>query len=211
MHAGSYHREGGVTSRIGWNYVGSLRNQYQQGTSGIIKLMNVDVFGRTKIACIFGSRIATGDRVGLALVPVDLNKFGVILGPGSKSTVPGDYTDTLLDDNMAHTTAGIGQTSTEKATGEFFTTTGEYHVYQWLPTINGLLCKFLWDLFPEKESKKKGWLYSGAPKVDFIDHISLGCVSNAHTSRRCNDRICRQAIFDTDRYTTCPQIEILVE
>lgn len=212
MHAGSYKKDGGVTHKNGWNFIGPLRNQYQQGTSGIITLMNVDVFGRSKIACIFGSRVNTGDRLGLALVPVNLTAFPSIGGPGSKSTVTGDYVSTLIDD------ASAGRFATESATGKVFEKSGEYHVWQWLPTVNGVLCKFVWDLFGDVkenpdafEENKRGWLHSGAPKVDFIDHVALGCVSNAQGSRRCNDRICRQAVFDTDRYTTCPQIEILIE
>lgn len=214
MNAGSYNKIGGIKSKMGWNYIGSLRNQYQQGASGIITLMNVDVFGRTKIACIFGSRIATGDRLGLALVPVNLKRFKTILGPGSKSTVTTDYLETLFDDNDAFgTNVGTPRSATESATGKVFKTAGEYHVWQYLPTVNGVLCKFLWDLFDENAREKtvRGWALSGAPTVDFIDHIELGCVSNAQMSRRCNDRICRQAIFDTDRYTVCPQIEILIE
>lgn len=212
MSAGSYAKEGGLKTRGGWNFLGPLRNKYQQGSSGIITLMNVDVFGRSKIACIFGSRIHSGDRLGLALVPVNLTKFPSILGPGSKSTVTADYVDTLLDDQSANTvTAGMLSGATESAVGKKFTEKGEYHVWQYLPTVNGVICKFLWDLFDEKEPVKRGWLHSGAPKVDFVDYIALGCVSNAQMSRRCNDRVCRQAVFDTDRYTVCPQVEILIE
>lgn len=210
MNAGSYYGAGGVLDKYGWNYVGSLRNQYQQGTSGIITLMNVDVFGRTKVACIFG-KVSTGDRVGLALVPINLTKFKAILGPGSKSTVPSDYVDTLQDDATANSFTSGMQTSTQTATRERFSGAGQYHVWQWVPTLNGVICKFLWDLWDNKEAVQRGARLSGAPTVDFVNYIDLGCVSNAQMSRRVNDRMCRQAVFDTNRYTTCPQIEILIE
>lgn len=212
LNAGSYFGAGGVLSKHGWNYIGSLRNQYKQGSSGIISLLNVDVFGRTKIACIFG-KVSTGDRVGIALVPVNLTRFKSILGPGSKSTVPADYVSSLNDDATADSITNGLRTSTQTATRERFSDTGSYTVWQWLPTINGVICKFLWDLFPEtdREAVERGTRLSGAPTVDFVEYVPLGCVSNAQMSRRTHDRMCRAAVFDTNRYTTCPQIEILIE
>ena len=90
---------------------------------------------------------------------------------------------------------------------------GEYHVWQWLPTINGNICKEFWSLWPldsEKEPKVFGSRRSGAPKVDFVDYVHLGTVSNCLMREKCVKRQMVKAPFETNTYTLCPQLELLL-
>ena len=217
MDANSHFNTGSVLGtptkpNTGWNFIGSLRNEYQADGSPV-KLYNVDIFGRTKIANMFGSSVASGDHLGLALVPVNLRNFDAakgwsILGPSSKTTVTENYVQTLADDATRNT-----RMRTVDASGKAFQETGEYHVWQWLPTLNGVIVKEFWDLFPdddEREPVLKGTRLSGAPKVDFIQHEHLGTVSNSLMRGKCTKRQMIAAPFETNTYTLCPQLELLL-
>ena len=162
---------------------------------------------------MFGNSVASGDHVGLALVPVNLRNFSAskgwsILGPSSKTTVTEYYIQTLVDDEQRNL-----RMRTADATGERFGERGQYHVWQWLPTINSIIVKEFWDLFPseaEREPVQRGSRYSGAPKVDFIEHIHLGTVSNSLMRNKCRKRQMIASPFETNTYTLCPQIEVLL-
>ena len=198
----------------GWSFVGSLRNSYQTPGSPVI-LHNCDVFGRTKIANLFGRNVVSGDHLGLALVPVNLMNFTLeaglsIFGPSAKSTVAENYVLTLNDDaEMAQ--KGNGCTD---ALGKVFDKQGEYHCWQWLPTLNGILCEEFWSLWPDpgdREPEVLGSRRSGAPTVDFIEHVHLGAVSNSLMRGRCTKRQMTKAPFETNTYTLSPQLELLLE
>lgn len=220
MNSSSYKdRPGGVLGtkyqpNSGWNFAGSLRNTYSAPGSPVV-LHNVDVFGRTKIANLFGKSVKTSDHLGLALVPVDLSNFTVekgwsMPGPSSKSTVTEDYLLTLYDDARM-SKKGFGCVN---ALGDIFKTEGEYHCWQWLPCINGIICQEFWSLWPslnEKEVVAFGTRRSGAPKEDFIDYVHLGTVSNSLMRGRCVTRQMTKAPFETNAYTLCPQLELLME
>ena len=207
-HAG---KNGWLADKGGWNFMGSLRNKYLAPGS-LVTLMNVDVFGRSKIGNIFSRKLQTGDRVGIALVPVNILMYRTIEGPGNGSANPVLYVESLLDDNKVNPKKSTRSAMellidpTSGASGADYTDADKYTVWQWLPTHNGRLCKHTWTLFPAKTvDAKKG------PDVDLIDHISLGCVSNALTCGKSHEAHMRRALMSTDAYTTLPQIEILIE
>ena len=220
MSASSYTKKSGsvmgtaTQPNTGWSFVGSLRNSYQAPGSPII-LHNVDVFGRTKIANLFGRSVKSADHLGIALLPVDLSNFTTekgysMLGPSSKSTITEDYLLTLCDDAVM---AAKGL-ACENALGEIFDTGGEYHCWQWMPCINGIVCKEFWSLWPEKgerEDDNFGVRRSGAPHEDFIDYVHLGTVSNSLMRGRCILSQMKKAPFETNTYTLCPQLELLME
>ena len=220
MSSSSYKKKSGsvlgtaTQPNTGWSYVGSLRNSYQAPGSPVI-LHNVDVFGRTKIANLFGRSVKSGDHLGICLVPVDLSNFTTekgwaMLGPSSKTTITEDYLETLFDD-AAMTAKGLG---CENEVGEKFDKEGEYHCWQWLPCINGIICEEFWSLWPEKgerEDENFGVRRSGAPHEDFIDYIHLGSVSNSLMRGRCTSSQMKKAPFETNTYTLCPQLELLLE
>lgn len=213
-HAG---KNGWLADKGGWNFMGSLRNKYLAPGS-LITLMNVDVFGRSKIGNIFSKKLQTGDRVGIALVPVNILMYRTIEGPGSGSANPVLYVESLLPDGNVKGTPLLNPKKrtrsatellidpTSKDDGADYTDANKFTVWQWLPTHNGRLCKHTWTLFDaSKVDDKKG------PDVDFIDHISLGCVSNALMCGKSHEAHMRRALMSTDAYTTLPQIEILIE
>lgn len=220
MDAGSYKlRSGSVLGtkdqpNSGWSFVGSLRNSYQAPGSPVT-LHNVDVFGRTKIANLFGRNVHSGSHLGLALVPVNLANFKTdngwaMLGPSSKTTITEGYLLTLHDDSVM-SAKGLGCTN---AVGRVFDKEGEYHCWQWLPCINGVICKEFWSLWPEegeREEEEFGTRRSGAPKEDFIDYVHLGTVSNSLMRGKCTKRQMTKAPFETNTYTLCPQLELLLE
>ena len=193
---------------------GALRNSYQTPGSPVI-LHNCDVFGRTKIANLFGRNVVSGDHLGLALVPVNLMNFTLeaglsILGPSAKSTVTENYVLTLKDDAQMKEK---GNACTD-ALGKEFDKQGEYHCWQWLPTLNGILCEEFWSLWPsagDREPEIFGSRRSGAPTVDFIEHVHLGAVSNSLMRGRCTKRQMTKAPFETNTYTLSPQLELLLE
>lgn len=207
-HAG---KNGWLAAKGGWNFMGSLRNKYLAPGS-LITLMNVDVFGRSKIGNIFSKKLQTGDRVGIALVPVNILMYRTIEGPGNGSANPVMYAESLMADDAVgadkRTRSAIELliSPESKQDGVDFKDTNKFTVWQWLPTHNGRLCKHTWTLFhSSKLDAKKG------PNVDFIDHISLGCVSNALMCGKSHETHMRRALMSTDAYTTLPQIEILIE
>jgi len=220
MDAGSFKEQTGsvlgtsTQPNTGWNFMGSLRNSYQTPGSPVI-LHNCDVFGRTKIANLFGRSVKTSDHLGLALVPVNLANFKTekgwaMLGPSSKSSVTEDYLITLYDDS-AMKARGMACVD---ALGNKFGEVGEYHCWQWLPTLNGIICQEFWSLWPEQDEKELeqfGARRSGAPTVDFIDYVHLGTVSNSLMRGRCTNRQMIKSPFDTNTYTLCPQLELLLE
>lgn len=219
-HAGE---NGWSADKGGWNFMGSLRNKYLAPGS-LITLMNVDVFGRSKIGNIFSRKLLTGDRVGIALVPVDILRYPTIEGPGNGSANPKLYAESLLPDNDEET-----QLDAKKRTrsamellidplsemdGEDYAQEGKHTVWQWLPTHNGKLCKHVEKLFPvvdvpDPNDDSKTIKQLDIP--DFIDHISLGCVSNALMCGKTHEAHMQRALMSTDAYTTLPQIEILIE
>lgn len=162
---------------------------------------------------MFGNNVASGDHVGLALVPVNLRNFSAskgwsILGPSAKTAVTENYIQTLADDETR-----ISRMRTADATGTEFRGSGQYHVWQWLPTINSVIVEEFWDLFPgagEREPVQRGKRLSGAPKVDFIEHVHLGTVSNSLMRNMCRKRQMTASPFETNTYTLCPQIEVLL-
>lgn len=220
MDANSHRNYGSVLGNAskpntGWSFIGTLRNEYQAPGSPV-KLYNVDVFGRTKLANLFGRNVKSGDHLGLALVPVNLANFRAesgwaIYGPDSATTVTKEYVTMLHDDHTLHDMDE--SIACETATGKKFKNKKEYHVWQWLPTINGVICKEFWSLWPsdaEKEPVVFGSRRSGAPKVDFVDHVHLGCVSNCLMREKCVKRQMIKAPFETNTYTLCPQVELLL-
>lgn len=200
-HAG---KNGWLADRGGWNFMGSLRNKYLAPGS-LITLMNVDVFGRSKIGNLFSKKLQTGDRVGIALVPVNILRYRTIEGPGNGSANPVLYAESLVADNKVKPIKSTRSAMellvdpTSAASGADYTKAKTFTVWQWLPTHNGKICKHVEILFPA----------GGIP--DFIDHISLGCVSNALTCGKSHEMHMRRALMSTDAYTTLPQIEILIE
>lgn len=220
MDAGSYKFKPGSymgteeQPNTGWSFVGCLTNSYQTPGSPVV-LHNCAVFGRTKIANMFGRTVVSGDHLGLALVPVNIKNFTPdagfsILGPSGKSTVAEQYVLTLKDDADMER-IGLGCTN---AVGKMFKNRGEYHCWQWLPTLNGIICEEFWSLWPkatDREPEAFGTRRSGAPKVDFIEHVHLGSVSNSLMRGRCTKRQMTKAPFETNTYTLLPQVELLLE
>lgn len=207
-HAG---KNGWLADKGGWNFMGSLRNKYLAPGS-LITLMNVDVFGRSKIGNIFSKKLLTGDRVGIALVPVDILMYPTIEGPGNGSGNTELYTQSLLPDandpkdpplldpkKRTRSAIELLVDRPSENDGVDYQDIGKFTVWQWLPTHNGKLCKHVERLF-----------YAGEIP-DFIDHISLGCVSNALMCGKTHETHMRRALMSTDAYTTLPQIEILIE
>jgi len=200
-HAG---KNGWLADKGGWNFMGSLRNKYLAPGS-LITLMNVDVFGRSKIGNLFSKKLQTGDRVGIALVPVNILMYRTIEGPGNGSANPVLYAQSLVADDAAtdvkRTRSAMELLVNPKSDqpGEDYEDTDTFTVWQWLPTHNGKICKHVESLFQTGEIP------------DFIDHISLGCVSNALTCGKTHEMHMRRALMSTDAYTTLPQIEILIE
>lgn len=201
-HAGE---NGWLHDKGGWGFMGSLRNK-QQNPGSLITLMNVDIFGRSRIGNIFSKKLQSGDRVGIALVPVDINKYKVIDGPGHGSSNPKTYVQSLEDDAAISDKKKRTRSAMEllvdpdsQIDGEDYKTQDVYTVWQWLPTLNGKLCEHVKYLF------KTGDI------PDFIDFIALGCVSNALMCGKTHEAHMRRALMSTDAYTTLPQIEILIE
>lgn len=206
LSAGSFEGDGGVLSRKGgWNLLGILRNTYTQG-SAMITLCNVDVFGRSKVPCIFGDRLCTGQRVGLALIPVDLRNVPYCtMGPGSGARDLDNYLKSLTNDAVAEMKCQTAEEYMSKSSGRYMTyrRATSTHVWQWLPTVNGKLCKHVWDMVERGATEE--------PQKDFIHHVSLGCISNAHMAGRAPELHQKMALFDSNKMTTLPTIEILME
>lgn len=209
-HAG---KNGWLADKGGWNFMGSLRNKYAAPGS-LITLMNVDVFGRSKIGNLFSKKVMSGDRVGIALVPVNVLLYPSIEGPGNGSGVTAQYVQSLVADDGANadkatrsaTELMIESVQPEVFEPEDYISANTYTVWQWLPTHNGKICKHLERMFLTDPDDKKS-----VQIPDFIDHISLGCVSNALMAGKTNETHMRRALMSTDAYTTLPQIEILIE
>jgi len=214
-HAGA---NGWLADKGGWNFMGSLRNKMLNPGS-LVTLLNVDVYGRSKIGNIFSKKLLTGDRVGIALVPVNILLYPTIEGPGNGSGNTAQYVESLTTDKDAdkkkRTRSAvellIDQHSIDdgKDFGEGNDQDKRYNVWQWLPTRNGRLCKHTERLFGTVTIPGK--LKPEPDFPDFIDHISLGCVSNALMCGKTHEMHMRRALMSTDAYTTLPQIEILIE
>ena len=170
--------------------------------------MNTDVYGRSRVGNLFGTKVMTGDRVGLALVPFNLRNYRQILGPGTGSSNPDTYVRSLTPDN---TTISVKRTQNAidvllKEDGSFNQDDNGKAVYtcwQWMPTLNKKLCKHVWAFFDAQAGKE--------PEVDFIDHIAIGCVSNALMAGKTAQSQMIKALQSTDAYTTLPQLEIIIE
>ncbi len=202
LSTGSFRGEGGVLSKEGWNLLGILRNTYTQG-SAMITLCNIDVFGRSKVSCIFGPKLATGQRVGLALVPVQIeNCHYCVLGPGSGARDLPNYLRSLSNDSKATKKTQTTAEYLAGTTGTTYVNADKHTVWQWLPTLNGKLCKHVHEI---------AGMVAGSDEPDFIHHISLGCVSNAHMVGRAPIEHQKMALFDSNKMTTLPTIEILME
>lgn len=204
------HKRRGWHGDRGWNYFGSLRNAYKQ-PGGLVTLMNVDVFGRTKCSNIWSRRLMTGDRVGIALVPFNITNYTEIAGPGSGSHNPATYVLSLNNDEQAKDNAKdtVTRSARELIMEPFkegqvyssfeFADDKKYTVWQWMPTVNGKLSAHVEKFFDANNLP------------DFVDHISIGCVSNALHSGKCVEPHMIRALLSTDSYTTLPQIELLIE
>ena len=211
------HKTHGWKGEQGWNYMGSLRNKYKAPTS-LLTLMNVDCFGRSRVANIYGTKIKSGDRVGIALVPVNIANYPFLAGPGGGSHNTTQYIESLKKDGKADDknktwSAGelimgkrkpvldeqgnsIVSDDGEQIVGDYGR--NAYTVWQWLPTLNGKLADYVTTrLFDNNEIP------------DFIDHVSVSCVSNAPL--RSEHRIGHvRGLLSSDAYTTLPQLEVLV-
>ena len=166
-------------------------------------------------------------RVGLALVPMNIPNYGgAMYGPGTRSRVMDTYVQGLANDfavAAANTAAAnfADANAMDRATNASATMTADdliqfpsngtdwvessvsavreqYTVWQWMPTLDGVLCEHVLKYF-------------GGDVPDFIDHISLGCISNCLQAGRTTIPGCLKALVDTDTYTLLPQIEILME
>ena len=236
--ASNGHKLSGFKGERGWNYMGLLRNSYKPPAS-LLTLMNTDVFGRSKVANIFSRRLQAGDRVGVALLPVDLTKqhsfYGGISGPGSNLNNVALYLQSLEDDGSALRGSSDASSCATRTAKEMMLApykankykngaqqyegkynvranggqAGEYHVWQFLPTVNGELSKHAQEVYFPVPATAPANTPPDIP--DFIDHISLGCVSNALFSGKCVERHMLLALHSTDHYTTLPQIEVLIE
>ena len=207
MGAGSHNKENGwLHDKGGWNYFGLLRNSMKPPGS-LVTLMNTDVFGRSRVGNLFGSKIVTGDRVGLALVPFNIQNYREIVGPGSGSTNPDTYVRSLTTDSATTTqkTQNAVDVMLDQPGSYDSDKTGKpvYTVWQWMPTLNKKLCKHVWSLFDSTAGVE--------PDVDFVDHVAIGCVSNALMSGKSVESHMIRALQSTDAYTTLPQIEIIIE
>ena len=165
-------------------------------------------------------------RVGLALVPMNIPNYGgAMYGPGTRSRVMDTYVQGLVPDNAVFAVnngvANFADASAmDRAMNASATMTADdliqfpsngtawvessvsgansYTVWQWMPTLDGELCEHVLKYF-------------GGNVPDFIDHISLGCISNCLQAGRTTIPGCLKALVDTDTYTLLPQIEILME
>ena len=185
----------------GWNYMGSLRNKYKAPAS-LLTLMNVDCFGRSKVGNIFDSKVKTGDRVGMALVPVNLHKYPFLAGPGNGSRNTAAYCESLKSDNGA-TEKNKTWSAKDMLNGraDDFQDGDKHTVWQWLPTLNGKVATYVAArLFDDPQNPP-----------DFIDHVSIGCVSNALHSGRSTVSNMLEGLLSTDAYTLLPQLEVLIE
>lgn len=215
------HKQKGWLGEQGWRYLGSLRNSMKP-PGGLVTLLNVDTLGRTKCGNIWSKKLCTGMRVGLALVPFNLKRYRQLSGPGTKTNNPSAYVLTLNDDDTASREASANSMITRLAdellsapydgnpySGSKLTGVGSYTVYQWMPTVNGELADHVLKFF--EVDSKKGVLGPDGEELHFIDHISIGCVSNALHSGKCVESHMIRALQSTSAYTTLPQIELLIE
>ena len=195
------HKTHGWKGEQGWNYMGSLRNKYKAPTS-LLTLMNVDCFGRSRVANIYGTKIKSGDRVGIALVPVNIANYPFLAGPGGGSHNTTQYIQSLQKDDEAddkNRTWSAGELIMGER-GRAYATDDAYTVWQWLPTLNGKLADYVTTrLFDNNEIP------------DFIDHVSVGCVSNALHSGLSTVSNMLEGLLSSDAYTTLPQLEVLIE
>ena len=215
---------------LGWLYFGPMRNSHRAPGS-LITLCNVDVFGRSKVGNLWGRKVTSGDRVGIALVPMNIKLYGsAMYGPGDRSRVMETYLKGLAQDSEVQAPilndrgqrpafadasardqrANASATKSAKSLLEYpyevnqwittdFTQNEKHTVWQWMPTLGGELCDHVLRYFP------------GETPPDFIEHISLGVISNCLQAGRTTIPMCLRALTDTDAYTTLPQIEILIE
>ena len=65
--------------KFGWNLFGVMRND-MAADSQLQKLLNIDVFGRSMVANIWGP-LKRGDHVGLALKSIDCGSYGGFVQP----------------------------------------------------------------------------------------------------------------------------------
>ena len=210
----------------GWSVFGPMRNS-QRAPGSLVTLCNVDVFGRSSVGNLWGRKIVSGQRVGLALVPMNIRAYGAAMyGPGDRSRIMDTYLSGLANDvavttELIRSAGSFGAASNQdkrknasatKSAGDLLLHPHEdgkfvqsqygqdkYTVWQWMPTLDGELCDHVLKYFPE----------NGVP--DFIDHISLGVISNCLQAGRTTIPTCLKALTDTDAYTLLPQIEILIE
>lgn len=218
------HKEKGWLGEQGWQYLGSLRNSMKP-PGGLVTLLNVDTFGRTKVGNIWSKKLCTGMRCGIALVPFDILSYRQLAGPGSKSNNPSAYCSTLIDDATAlaqhksMVTRYADELLANPSKNASYSdsnakTAGAYTVYQWMPTINGELADHVhkfFDVTVNSATQKKTINGPDGKELHFIHHISIGCVSNALHSGNCVESHMIRALQSTSAYTTLPQIELLIE
>ena len=155
---------------------------------------------------MWGDDLVSGDRVGYGLVVFDLSKYDTIDGPGMGSRITESYLKSLKNDsNASPRTRSAKELLVGGDAADF--SGDEYHVYQWMPMKNGKLAKPVWKFFLDNPRVKT----NTAPNVDFVDVYTLGCVSNALHSARCSKAHCLAALQSTDKFTTLPQIEIILD
>lgn len=157
-------------------------------------------------ACVWGDDLISGDRVGYGLVVFDLSKYATIDGPGMGSRITESYLESLKDDKQADPKTLSAKELLVGGSGSDFISGKKYHVYQWMPMKNGELAKPVWNYFQRNEGRS-----IKAPSVDFVDVYTLGCVSNALHSARCGKAHCLAALQSTDKFTTLPQVEIILD
>ena len=220
------HSTYGWLGDTGWSFFGPMRNS-QRAPGSLVTLCNVDVFGRSSVGNLWGRKIVSGQRVGIALVPMNIRKYGAAMyGPGDRSRIMDTYLSGLANDvavttELIRSAASFGAASSQdkrknasatKSAGDLLLHPHEdgkfvqseygqdkYTVWQWMPTLDGELCDHVLKYFPENDVP------------DFIDHISLGVISNCLQAGRTTIPTCLKALTDTDAYTLLPQIEILIE
>ena len=163
--------------------------------------------------------------MGYGLVVFDLSKYECIDGPGVGSRITESYLQSLYTDSEAVANDKPTLSPAELMMGtenyqdidykyngilqlpERNIDAQSYHVYQWMPIKNDRLARPVWKYFLNKQGQDK----SKPPDVDFVDVYNLGCVSNALHSARCGNAHCLKALQSTDKFTTLPQIEIILE
>ena len=144
-------------------FFGVMRNEangatYRQGQRTLQRLLNTDVWGRSKVCNIFGCNLHRGDVLGMTLVE--------------------KYTNWHKD----------GETNTDMK-------------WQWVPTVNGKLAKYL--LTPRFEFKIRN------TDVNNAMSFKIGILSHAVSEKPSVHNMYR-ALEESDVLTSLPQVEILM-